>query len=100
MPCIRKILVLQCGTSSRGTTRFTPEECNMPDSERQVWLNGHLVPESQAKVSIYDSALMFGDVVFEMTRSFNKQQFRLREHLLRLYSSMKMVRIDCGISME
>lgn len=72
----------------------------MPDSERQVWLNGHLVPESQAKVSIYDSALMFGDVVFEMTRSFNKQQFRLREHLLRLYSSMKMVRIDCGISME
>ena len=48
---------------------------------RVVWMNGQLVPEAEAKLSIYDSALMFGDMVFEMTRSFNKQQFKLREHL-------------------
>ena len=58
--------------------------------ERVVYMNGKLVPESQAKISIYDSALMFGDMVFEMTRSFNKEQFKLREHLERLYASMKL----------
>jgi branched-chain amino acid aminotransferase len=60
---------------------------------RLVYLNGELVPEREAKVSIYDSALMFGDMVFEMTRSFGGVQFRLREHLERLYASMRYVRI-------
>jgi len=60
---------------------------------RFVWFNGEFVPESEARVSIYDSALMFGDMVFEMTRSFNKVQFKLREHLERLYASIKYVHI-------
>lgn len=63
-------------------------------SERMVWHNGHLIPESEARLSIYDSALMFGDVVFEMTRSFNKVHFKLREHLERLYASAKYLHID------
>ena len=67
---------------------------------RVVWFNGELIPESEAKVSIYDSALMFGDMVFEMTRSFNKKQFKLREHLERLYASIKYVRIPLGMSLE
>ena len=68
--------------------------------ERVVYMNGKLVPESQAKISIYDSALMFGDMVFEMTRSFNKEQFKLREHLERLYASMKYVHIDIPMTIE
>ena len=67
---------------------------------RVVWFNGELVPESEAKISIYDSALMFGDMVFEMTRSFNKKQFKLREHLERLYASIKYVRIPLEMSMD
>jgi len=67
---------------------------------RVVWFNGELIPESEAKISIYDSALMFGDMVFEMTRSFNKVQFKLREHLERLYSSIKYVRIPIEMGME
>ena len=51
-------------------------------SQRLVYWNGKFIPESEARVSIYDSALMFGDTVFEMTRSFNKKQFKLREHLV------------------
>ena len=54
--------------------------------ERQVYFNGNFVNESEARVSIYDSALMFGDMVFEMTRSFNGKQFKLKEHLQRLFS--------------
>ena len=42
---------------------------------RLVFFNGKFVEEKHAKLSIYDSALMFGDMVFEMTRSFNKKQF-------------------------
>ena len=56
---------------------------------RKVYINGNYVPENEAKISIYDSALMFGDMVFEMTRSFNKKQFKLREHLERLYTGIK-----------
>jgi branched-chain amino acid aminotransferase len=63
-------------------------------------MNGKFVPENEAKVSIYDSSLMFGDMVFEMTRSFNKKQFKLRDHLVRLYSSLKYVHIPLKMSMD
>jgi branched-chain amino acid aminotransferase len=65
----------------------------MTTKGRVVYFNGELVPETQAKISIYDSALMFGDMVFEMTRSFNKKQFKLREHIERLYAGVKILRI-------
>ena len=66
---------------------------NQNKNSRLVYLNGSYVPECDAKISIFDSALMFGDMVFEMTRSFNKKQFKLREHLERLYASIKYVQI-------
>ncbi len=65
----------------------------MTSQIRQVYFNGQLVPETQARISIYDSALMFGDMVFEMTRSFGKRQFKLREHIDRLYAGVKILRI-------
>lgn len=68
-------------------------------NNRVVWFNGKLVPEAEAKISIYDSALMFGDMVFEMTRSFQKKQFKLREHLERLYASAKYVHIPLSMSL-
>ncbi len=61
---------------------------------RKVYYNGKFVDETEANVSIYDSALMFGDMIFEMTRSFNKKQFRLKEHLQRLYASAKYLRMN------
>jgi len=67
---------------------------------RLVYFNGELVPEAEARISIYDSALMFGDMVFEMTRSFNKTQFKLRAHLERLYASIRMLRIPMVMTME
>lgn len=68
--------------------------------QRVVYFNGKLIPESEAKISIYDSALMFGDMVFEMTRSFNKEQFKLREHLERLYTSIKYLRIPIKMTID
>ena len=70
------------------------------DLKRQVYYNGEFINESEARVSIYDSALMFGDMVFEMTRSFNGKQFKLKEHLKRLYSGIKILRIPLKLKIE
>ncbi len=70
------------------------------DSGRVVYMNGKFVPESEAKISIFDSALMFGDMVFEMTRSFNKKQFKLREHLERLYTGINILHIPLKMTIE
>ncbi|MFH1570553.1 MAG: aminotransferase class IV [Gemmatimonadota bacterium] len=68
--------------------------------QRLVYLNGTFVPEREARISIFDCALMYGDMVFEMTRSFHQEPYRLREHLERLYASLRYVRIDCGLTLE
>ena len=60
---------------------------------RLVYFNGEFVPENEAKVSIYDSSLMFGDMVFEMTRSFKNKQFMLEQHVDRLLVGLKILRI-------
>ena len=67
--------------------------------ELLVYLNGSFVPQSDARISIFDSALMFGDMVFEATRTFNQRPFRLGHHLERLYGSMRYAEIDCGLSL-
>jgi len=53
-------------------------------SGKQFYVNGIFVHEHEAKISIFDTALMSGDMVFEMTLSFNMKQFKLREHIERL----------------
>ena len=69
-------------------------------SGRVVYFSGQYVPEREACVSIFDSALMSGDMAFEMTRTFHHQPFRLREHLERLYGSLRLLEIDCGLSID
>lgn len=61
---------------------------------RYAWHNDILIPEKDAKLSIYDSALMFGDLAFEMTRTFNKETFKLHEHFERLRMSCEYLEIE------
>ncbi len=68
-------------------------------SRRVAYFNGRFVAESEARVSIFDSALMYGDMAFEMTRTYNHRPFKLREHLDRLYGSLKLLEIDCGLTL-
>ena len=72
----------------------------MKSKDRLVFFNGEFIKESDAKISIYDSALMFGDMVFEMTRSFGGKQFKLKEHIERLYRGLKILRIPIIYSVE
>jgi branched-chain amino acid aminotransferase len=65
---------------------------------RVAYLNGQFVPESQARVSIYDSGLLTGDMAYEVTRTIHQKPFRLSEHLERLAGSLRTLAIDPGIS--
>lgn len=67
---------------------------------RQVFLSGEIVPESHAKISIFDSGFTLGDTVTESTRTFAHRPFKLVQHIERLYKSLKVTRIDPGYSLE
>ena len=67
-------------------------------SERVVFLNGRFVPEREARISIFDSALVVGDMAFESTRTFRGEPFELSKHLDRLFGTLEILEIDCGLS--
>lgn len=69
-------------------------------AERLVYISGEYYPEAEAKISIFDSAVMLGDCVTESTRTFAHKPFKLREHVERLYKSLKISRFDAGMSMD
>ena len=70
------------------------------NSEIQIYLDGQLVPASEAKVSVYDHGFLYGDGVFEGIRVYNRRIFRLDGHLTRLYRSAKAIWMDIPISMD
>ena len=69
-------------------------------NERVAYLNGEIVPESKATISIRDRGFLLGDAVFDTTRTFGHEIFRLEEHLDRLFRSLKYMRIDPGMTKD
>ena len=67
-------------------------------NERVAYINGEIVPESQALVSINDVGFLYGDAVFDTTRTFGHKIFRLEEHLDRFFKSLKYMRINPGLT--
>jgi branched-chain amino acid aminotransferase len=66
----------------------------------QVNINGTLFPKADAKVSVYDHGLLYGDGVFEGIRIYAGKVFRLREHVDRLYESAKHLFLEIPCSRE
>lgn len=58
----------------------------MPE-ELQIYIDGKYYPKSEAKISVYDHGLLYGDGVFEGIRAYNGVVFKLKEHIDRLYKS-------------
>ena len=69
-------------------------------AESLVYINGELVPESEAKISVFDHGFLYGDGVFEGIRAYRGVVFKLREHIERLYDSAKFLRIEIPMSKE
>jgi len=70
----------------------------MTTASHLVYLNGEFVPADEAKISIFDAAVMLGDMVTESTRTFAHRPFKLAEHIDRLYKSLKVTRINPGMT--
>ncbi len=69
-------------------------------NERVAWFNGNFMPENQVKIPFRDLSWVYGDGCFDMTRSFNHKLFKVKEHVDRLYRSLKYLRIDPGLGPE
>jgi len=65
-----------------------------------VYMNGKLVPEAEARVSVFDHGLLYGDGVFEGIRVYDGNIFRLKEHIERLFESAKTISLDIGMTPE
>ncbi|MEI6165044.1 MAG: branched-chain-amino-acid transaminase [Planctomycetota bacterium] len=65
---------------------------------RIVFMNGTLVSENDAKVSVFDHGLLYGDGVFEGLRSYGGQVFRLDSHIDRLWESAKAICLEIPMS--
>jgi len=66
----------------------------------KVWIDGQLVDESEAKVSVFDHGLLYGDGVFEGIRMYHNRIFKLREHIERFYSSAKAILLEVPMTPE
>ncbi|MCA9215063.1 MAG: branched-chain-amino-acid transaminase [Planctomycetales bacterium] len=66
----------------------------------QIYISGKLYNKEDAKISVYDHGLLYGDGVFEGMRSYNGKVFRHREHLERLWKSARAIMLEIPISMD
>jgi branched-chain amino acid aminotransferase len=69
-------------------------------STPQVYINGKLYDKADAKISVYDHGLLYGDGVFEGIRVYDGKVFRLKEHVERLFESAKAIKLEIPLSRE
>ena len=67
---------------------------------RTIFMNDYLVPEEEARISVFDHGLLYGDGVFEGLRSYSGRVFRLSDHLDRLWASARAICLEIPMSRE
>ena len=67
---------------------------------RTIFMNDRLVPEEEARISVFDHGLLYGDGVFEGLRSYSGRVFRLNDHLDRLWASARAICLEIPMSRE
>ena len=68
--------------------------------EPKVYINGKLYPKGEAKVSVFDHGLLYGDGVFEGIRCYNGNIFKLEEHIDRLYDSAEAISLQIQLGRD
>jgi branched-chain amino acid aminotransferase len=66
----------------------------------KIWLDGKLVDEADAKITVFDHGLLYGDGVFEGIRVYNGKIFEMETHIRRLYESARVIRLDIPMSKD
>jgi len=72
----------------------------MEKKELLVWIDGKFYPKGEAKISVYDHGLLYGDGVFEGIRAYDGVVFKLKEHIDRLYRSAQVIMLNIPLSKE
>lgn len=67
---------------------------------KKIYIDGVFYPEAEAKISVFDHGLLYGDGIFEGIRFYNGRVFRLEEHIDRLWDSAKAILLDIPMSKE
>jgi branched-chain amino acid aminotransferase len=65
-----------------------------------IFINGEFFDERTAQISVFDRGFLFGDSVYEATRTFNRIPFRIDDHLERLFSSAEKIELSPSLSKE
>lgn len=65
-----------------------------------IYIDGRYVPRDEARVSVFDHGLLYGDGVFEGIRAYNGRVFRLLEHIDRLFDSARTIDLTPPVSKE
>jgi len=68
--------------------------------ELSIYVNGKFLPQSEAKVSVFDHGLLYGDGIFEGIRAYDGRVFKLDRHLDRLYASARAIDLEIPHSRE
>lgn len=71
-----------------------PKNPYAPRSDMRIWLDGELVNAPEAKISVFDHALLYGDGVFEGIRIYGGRIFKETEHIKRFFESAKAIRLE------
>jgi branched-chain amino acid aminotransferase len=66
----------------------------------QIYIDGKFQPEEEARVSVFDHGLLYGDGLFEGIRVYNRKVFMLDAHIKRLYNGAKVIRLDIPLDRE
>ena len=66
----------------------------------EIYIDGQFYPKEEAKVSVFDHGLLYGDGVFEGTRAYNGRIFEFDAHIDRLYASAKAIALEIPLTKE
>ena len=72
----------------------------MAVKELLVYIDGVFYPKSQAKISVYDHGLLYGDGVFEGIRAYGGYVFKLKEHMGRLFKSAHAIKLTMPLTKQ
>jgi len=87
-PTVAKAKKSESSSSSAGRTQ----------KEASIYIDGEFFSEANAKISVFDHGLLYGDGVFEGIRFYNGRVFRLEEHIERLWDSARSICLEIPIS--
>ena len=94
-------MVMEKSTSRADTAKGAVKPASESDAPAKtsaqgsaIYIDGKFLPESEAKISVFDHGLLYGDGIFEGIRFYNGRVFRLEEHLDRLWDSARSICLE------